>query len=211
MQLDIGGADREATSTSSHVAFMTAVWFSYMVGADDLDTDGLTVKANSITGTGTWRTHNPIRNIGRNHAALSNQAAHKVDGRQWGAGLAGVDAVALGSPAVGDTFERGEVIEATVTFNRAVTVTGTPRLALNIGSNTRQASYASGSGTTALKFRYTAVQADVDSNGITIGASALTLSGGDDRRDGHHDERAAGARQPRDHEQARATRWTARR
>ena len=92
-----------------------------------------------------------------------------------------VSGVALASPSVGDTFERAEVIEATVTFVHAVdvdTTGGTPQLALNVGSNTRQASYVSGTGTTELKFRYTVVQADVDSDGITIGASALALNSG---------------------------------
>ena len=92
-----------------------------------------------------------------------------------------VTGVALSSPVLGDTFERAEPIEATVTFAHAVdvdTTGGTPQLALNIGSNTRQASYVSGTGTTELKFRYTVVQADVDNNGITIGASALALNGG---------------------------------
>ena len=92
-----------------------------------------------------------------------------------------VSGVALASPSVGDTFERAEPIEATVTFAHAVdvdTTGGTPQLALNVGSNTRQASYVSGTGTTELKFRYTVVQADVDSDGITIGASALALNSG---------------------------------
>ena len=90
----------------------------------------------------------------------------------------GVTGVTLASPAVGDTFERGEAIEATVTFDSAVDVTGTPQLALGIAANTRQAAYVSGTGTAALLFRYTVVQADVDSDGLSIGANALTLNGG---------------------------------
>ena len=92
-----------------------------------------------------------------------------------------VAGVALSSPAVGDTFERGEAIEATVTFTQAVdvdTTGGTPQLALNVASNTRQANYVSGSGGTSLVFRYTVVQADVDNDGISIGASALALNSG---------------------------------
>ena len=90
----------------------------------------------------------------------------------------GVAGVALASPAVGATFERGEVIKATVTFNAAVDVTGTPQLALTIGSTTRQANYTSGTGTRRLVFRYTVVQADSDPNGISIAAAALTLNSG---------------------------------
>ena len=140
---------------------MTAVNFTYTVASEGVDAEGITIKADSITNTGTWRTHNPIRNIDRSHAALNNQAGHKVDGSQ---GLE-VVGVTLGSPVVGDTFERTGMIEATVTFHRAVTVTGTPRLALNIGSNTRQADYASGTGKTALKLRYTMAAGDIDERG----------------------------------------------
>ena len=52
-----------------------------------------------------------------------------------------------------------------MTFNTAVDVGGTPQLALGIGGATRQASYASGTGTTSLVFAYTVVQADTDNDG----------------------------------------------
>ena len=68
-------------------------------------------------------------------------------------GLPGVTGVAIGAPVVGDTFKRGEQIEATVTFNKAVDVSGTPQLALGIGTETWQASYASGTSTASLVFR----------------------------------------------------------
>ena len=175
MTLDIGGVERLATSTSTFVTFMTAVNFSYTVTVDDVDTDGITIKANSITNVSSWLRAAPSGVIGRNHGALSDQANHKVDGDL---GPPGVIRVALNSPVLGGTFERGEVIEATVTFNKAVDVTGTPQLGLGIGSNTRQANYASGTGTTALRFRYTVVTADVDGNGVSIVATALGLNSG---------------------------------
>ena len=58
------------------------------------------------------------------------------------------------------------------------TTGGTPRIGLTIGSNTRYASYNSGSGTGNLKFRYTVVAADVDSDGVSIAANALSLNSG---------------------------------
>ena len=58
-----------------------------------------------------------------------------------------------------------------------VTVTGTPRLALGIGSATRQAAYRTHSGSTA-SFRYRVTAADFDNDGISIAAGALTLNGG---------------------------------
>ena len=72
----------------------------------------------------------------------------------------------------------GDQVSVTVTMSEAVLVTGTPRLALLIGGNTVQASYVSGSGTSALVFRYTVLTGQTDSNGIAIAANALTLNGG---------------------------------
>ena len=48
------------------------------------------------------------------------------------------------SPASGDTFGLGEVIGVVVTFDAGgITITGTPQVALTIGSATRHATYAS--------------------------------------------------------------------
>ena len=64
----------------------------------------------------------------------------------------------------------------TLTFNQPITVTGTPQLALTIGSASRLASYVSGSGTAALLFRYNVVAGDLDTDGIAL--TALALNGG---------------------------------
>ena len=62
-----------------------------------------------------------------------------------------------------------------VNFSEAVTVTGTPQLALNSGATVN---YASGSGTSTLTFTYTIAggetSADLDYNATT----SLTLNGG---------------------------------
>ena len=88
--------------------------------------------------------------------------------------------------AAADTYGGGEVIQVTVTFDEAVTVDetgGTPffRLRMGNGGGTirdRDATYVSGSGTTALVFGYTVVAADSDDNGIWIESNALMLNGG---------------------------------
>ncbi|MYM91641.1 DUF4347 domain-containing protein, partial [Rugamonas sp. FT82W] len=81
-------------------------------------------------------------------------------------------------PANG-TYYNGDPLNFTVHFDEAVTVDtggGTPRIALVVGATTRYASYVSGSGTSALVFRYTVPSGDVDANGITVGA--LSVNGG---------------------------------
>ena len=69
----------------------------------------------------------------------------------------------------------GETAEITVTFDRAVTVTGVPNLALNVGGTT--ATYESGSGSNKLVFKYT-VGATDDSSGADLQATSLQLNGG---------------------------------
>ena len=65
----------------------------------------------------------------------------------------------------------------TVTTSKPVTVTGTPRLAIDVGGVTRYATYASGSGTSSLTFSYAVQARDFDANGIAL-VSPLDLNGG---------------------------------
>ncbi|MDR6982156.1 hypothetical protein J2X32_000764 [Rheinheimera pacifica] len=54
---------------------------------------------------------------------------------------------------------------------------GTPRIALTVGVTTRYAIYLSGSGTSAVVFRYTVQSGDLDANGITV-AGVIDANGG---------------------------------
>ncbi len=68
----------------------------------------------------------------------------------------------------------------TVNMSEAVNITttgGTPRIALDVGGQTRYASYTSGTGTAALTFTYTATVGDLDLDGIGI-SSPIELNGG---------------------------------
>ena len=87
-------------------------------------------------------------------------------------------AITSATGALNNTLNAGDVVSATVTMSEAITVTGTPQLALNIGGTTVQATYASGSGTTALVFTYTILTGQTDANGISIAANSLGLNGG---------------------------------
>ena len=91
-----------------------------------------------------------------------------------------VSAVAISSAtgAQSSTLNAGDVLSATVTMDSATTVTGTPQLALNIGGTTVQATYASGSGTSALVFNYTVLAGQNDANGISVAVNSLALNGG---------------------------------
>ena len=77
----------------------------------------------------------------------------------------------------GGGYATGEEIEVSVGFDTTVSVTGTPQLGLMIGSVTRQASY-SGGAREVLRFRYTVAADEMDADGVSIAANALTLDGG---------------------------------
>ena len=77
------------------------------------------------------------------------------------------------------TYNLGDTISLNVVFSAAVTVTGTPQLALVIGTDTTpRANYASGSGTQALQFDYEVVAGNEDTDGIGVAEDGLTLNGG---------------------------------
>ena len=107
--------------------------------------------------------------------------------------------VLLVPPASGETYRLGERLLVTVTFNDFVAATGTPSIGLTIGSRTRQAplvrnlwqassflnfrtrpdrEYTFNEQRTYLVFTYIVEATDLDSDGISIAANALTLNGG---------------------------------
>ena len=183
LALKIGTNTRRANYFSGGAA---SLLFRYQVRASDTDMDGISIAANALTlNSGT------IRDAGGNAATLSlsgqtisNDAALKVDG-SLGRAPRATGVYLSSSPQRGDTYGAGEAIRVEVSFDEPVRVSGTPRLALAIGTFTRQASYASGSGNRALVFAYTVQAADADPDGIDLAAGALTLNGGTIRGTGN--------------------------
>ncbi|WP_419164063.1 hypothetical protein [Candidatus Palauibacter sp.] len=86
--------------------------------------------------------------------------------------------LAISRVSLDSTYNLGDTISVNVTFSAAVTVTGTPQLGLEIGTDTLQANYASGSGTQTLQFDYEVAAGNEDTDGIWVPANALTLNGG---------------------------------
>lgn len=68
-------------------------------------------------------------------------------------------------------------IPLTVNLSETVTVTGTPRITVDVGGTTRYATYSSGSGTNVLTFTLSPQAGDVDLDGITV-SSPIDLNGG---------------------------------
>ncbi|MDD3020417.1 MAG: hypothetical protein PHX61_05480 [Alphaproteobacteria bacterium] len=69
------------------------------------------------------------------------------------------------------------VIPFTINMSEAVNVTGTPRVAVDVGGVTRYADYTSGTGTSTLTFTYAMVAGDVDLDGVAL-SSPIDLNGG---------------------------------
>ena len=90
--------------------------------------------------------------------------------------------VAISSDAGDDGYyASGDAIKVKLTFRKAVNVTGTPRLKIDLdpaGGGEKWASYQSGSGTKELEFAYTVAGADLSAAGVAVLANTLELNGG---------------------------------
>ena len=84
-------------------------------------------------------------------------------------------------------YALGDEIEATVRFDKSVTVTGAPQLGLTVGSRTRQMTHRGGGGE-VLTFAYTVAEGDSDTDGVSIAADSLsgTIRDGADEADLTH-------------------------
>jgi hypothetical protein len=99
-------------------------------------------------------------------ATISNTAGLNID--------TPATVTSLTSTASG-TYTTTATISIVVNFNKAVTVTGTPKLALNSGGT---ASYASGTSTAALTFTYTVASSQSTTALDASSTTALTLNSG---------------------------------
>jgi hypothetical protein len=84
----------------------------------------------------------------------------------WGQSCS-LEVLSVAVPANG-TYTEGEELEFSVNFNETVSVSGSPQLDIIIGSETRQAVYQSGTGTSTLVFTYTIQPGELDTDGIEI-------------------------------------------
>ena len=97
-------------------------------------------------------------------------------------GAATTGAHIVSTPAVGNTYRRGERIEIAVDFSEAVTVRGAPRLVIAFGDDAanlsgQRAGYLHGSGTTRLVFGYTVAPGVRDTTGFQFSDPPFELHG----------------------------------
>ena len=174
LTLTIGSTDREANYKRPEqlVLETKALIFEYTIVDGDNDTDGISIAADQLANNGGSTIEDAAGNAATlTHTALDTQTSHKVDTTK-----PTVSSVAITSTA--KTYMTGEKVQATVTFDENVNVTGTPQLTLKIGDSEKTASYTSGTSTTKLVFEYTVASGDTDTDGVSIAANKLALNSG---------------------------------
>ena len=181
LMLDFDGVKRAADWKS----YTLGEIFEYVIQEGDLDTDGVAIKANSISLNGGF-----VKDRAGNDAILTHQALPADRGHRVDAVSPAVTSVAITSdPGDDDTYTTGDKIEVTVTFSEHVQITKVyrngrlydsqgPSLELDIGGEAKTADYQNRSGPTALVFTYNVRAGDSDEDGISIGANKLHLNDG---------------------------------
>ena len=173
--LNIGGTSKNATYVSG--SGTTALVFTYTMESGLTDANGISINANSVSFNSGTITDGAGNSATLTHTAVTDNASYLVDS---------VAPTVLNLGFSGTNMQNGylnagDVFTVTATMSEAVTVTtsgGTPYINLNINGVTVRATYASGSGSNALKFNYTIVSGQLDPNGISIAANSINLNSG---------------------------------
>jgi gliding motility-associated-like protein len=138
-----------------------------------------TVTVSGITGDGTLRLDLRSSGTGIANSEGNAIAGGYTSGQRYTFDHTAPAIMSVGVP-VDATYIIGSQLEFTINFNESVTVNtigGTPSISVTVGNTVHNAYYTSGSGSSALVFRYTVTAGDADNDGISIGSS-LTLNGG---------------------------------
>jgi hypothetical protein len=163
--IDIGGVTAFAEYQSGSNS--TNLLFRYTVGGSDVDVDGISISTPIELNGGS------IEDINGNDAVLTfvpiPMPTTYVDGD--------LPFVTQIITPTNKTYLSGEYVSLTLKFSEIINITGTPRIQINIGTDSKFLEYDSGSGTDTLVFEYFTVPGDDDSNGITIG-NLIDLNGG---------------------------------
>lgn len=168
ISLDIGGSSVFATYVSGSAS--KTLTFSYTVTAGLNDADGVTL-GNTIDLNGGTIKFEGTAGAADATLSISSPSTPGVIVDTSGPSIASITA------PLPLTYYVGQKMQFLVTFDQDVYVTGSPKLPIDIGGTTQNATYLSGSGGTSLLFQYTVVATDMDTNGIQI-TSPIGLNSG---------------------------------
>ena len=169
LTLIIGETEKTVNYALTALSTARAMAFDYTVVAGDTDTDGVSVKANSLSLNG-----GSIVDVLRNAATLTHVAvadagdSHRVD--KTPPTVTSVEIASTGPYGIGSNI----IVKATM--SEVVNVIGTPRITIVLGTTERIAEYTSGTGTKVLLFQYTVQTGDADADGISVKQDSLALT-----------------------------------
>ena len=188
--IDVGGESRSASYVAgSGSGASTSLVFSYTVQAgDNDDAGGITAGTTALVAG----SNDAIKDAAGNNADLTTPEIAATNNVAVDTQAPTVSTVVIsgGEPdgsANANILVAGDTILVTVTMSEAVTVTGTPTYMIDVGGESRSASYVAGSGSgasTSLVFSYTVQAGDNDdAGGITAGTTALVAGSNDAIKD----------------------------
>ena len=161
-----------------------SLYFAHIVQAEDVDSNGISVPADALSGASITLAGDPAVAVDLSHEAVADDPHRKVDGRTVSAPK--IDGVFFPDdqpPRNGETYGLGEEVAVSVSFDKAVAVTGLPQMMIQVGSESRETTHWHhgadlGSRGTKITFYYTVQSEDVDSDGVSVPANAVSLKGG---------------------------------
>lgn len=180
LSLTIGGDSRYANLVDQPTP--KKLRFSYTIQASEEDTDGIDINALELNGsTLKFDDRGTLTNCNVGSVVLTNLANQKVDAVI--PTISGFDFQSLPGH-----YREGDIVHFKMTFSESVIVTGTPFFQADIGNNTVDFKYSSGSGTKELIFSYKVTINDAGANGqfdsisndIELGTGSIKDATGND-------------------------------
>ncbi len=173
--INVSGVPRIAATIGADTRYFTYVsgsgtntlTFRYLIQEGDEDTDGVMFDNTIDLNGGTLRDATSVD-------ADLNLAPPLMPNVLVDAGRAEVTSITKPSDK---TYLANEEMFFALNFDRPVSVSGNPRLIMNLTSGTAYASYVSGSDTNRLVFRHQVVLGELDLDGVELGNSIDLNSG----------------------------------
>ena len=178
--LTVGTTEKTLTATDITASPLV---FTYTVVAADTDTDGVVVKANSLTVAADTIEDALGNDLVTTFTAVNGGTSQTVDNT---APTVGTIAFASTGPyTAGDTIEISVPIADASAITLATGTGGAPTLTLVVGTTERTLTTTTTTdGTiTGLAFSYTVQAGDTDTDGVSVKANSLTLPSGTTVRD----------------------------
>ena len=155
---------------------VTALRFDYTVVDGDNDTDGVEIEANKLSLNGGTIKDGAANDATLTHTALPAQASHIVD--TTGPTVATNGIAFTSTPKTLNTYAAGDTVQATVTFDEVVYVTGTPQLTVQNRCFSSCGGLDEWERHEEPRFETTAQAGHEDTDGIEVKANKLALNGG---------------------------------